>query len=92
MAYCNVKIKGRKSALHFTCAAYCCIPPRSFLTAWMLGPQMKVLHCSENNVYKVKSSYTLTWFVVVKIHKSEVSKSRDRCIRNIIRCADYLTE
>jgi hypothetical protein len=44
-----------------------------------------VLHCSENNVYKLKNRHKFTWFIVEKIHKPEVCKSRYRCIRKSLR-------
>jgi hypothetical protein len=35
-----------------------------------------VLHCSENNVHKLKNRYEFTWFIVAKYRKS-----RNRCIK-----------
>jgi hypothetical protein len=42
-----------------------------------------VLHCSKNNVHKLKNRYKFTWFIAAKIRKSEVQKSRDRCTSNL---------
>jgi hypothetical protein len=39
-----------------------------------------ILRCRENNVRKLKNRYKFTWFVVAKICKAEVRKSRDTCI------------
>jgi hypothetical protein len=35
---------------------------------------------AKNNVCKLKNMHKFTWFVVAKIRKPEVRKSRDRCI------------